>query len=123
MSVKKESFGLTHVGKKRSHNEDAIFLSDELGLYMIADGMGGHAHGEVASRLAIETISQRVAASDQPHDSSCLTEAIKQANNRIFEYSKERPELLIESGALMFVLIRPLLSFTCVSTASKLALT
>jgi serine/threonine protein phosphatase PrpC len=50
------SFGGTHVGRRRSSNEDAYLCDDELGLWVVADGMGGHAAGEVASREAIDTI-------------------------------------------------------------------
>lgn len=50
------SYGLTDVGLKRSHNEDNYGFDDELGLYVVADGMGGHAAGEVASSTAINAI-------------------------------------------------------------------
>jgi protein phosphatase len=50
------SFGLTHVGRKRDHNEDAFLRDDELGLYVVADGMGGHAAGEIASQEAVDTL-------------------------------------------------------------------
>lgn len=51
-----ESAGITHIGRKRKVNEDSLFLDDDLGLYLVADGMGGHRAGEVASNLAVETI-------------------------------------------------------------------
>lgn len=51
-----ESAGLTDIGKKRKTNEDTLLVDDELGLYVVADGMGGHRAGEVASNLVIETI-------------------------------------------------------------------
>jgi len=50
------SYGGSHVGRRREHNEDAYLCDDELGLWVVADGMGGHAAGEVASREAIDTI-------------------------------------------------------------------
>jgi PPM family protein phosphatase len=50
------SFGATDVGRKRATNEDAFLADDTLGLYVVADGMGGHAAGEVASQEAVETI-------------------------------------------------------------------
>ncbi|KPJ75434.1 MAG: hypothetical protein AMJ54_14995 [Deltaproteobacteria bacterium SG8_13] len=51
-----ESAGLTDVGKRRKGNEDAFLVNDELGLYIVADGMGGHQAGEVASKLVVESI-------------------------------------------------------------------
>ncbi len=49
------SVGKTHVGMKRTLNEDAFLADDEIGLYIVADGMGGHAAGEVASEEAVST--------------------------------------------------------------------
>lgn len=50
------SFGITDVGLKRGHNEDNYGFDDQLGLYVVADGMGGHAAGEVASSAAVNII-------------------------------------------------------------------
>ena len=46
----------SHPGLRREENEDAYCVRPDLGLYMVADGMGGHAAGEVASRLAVEAV-------------------------------------------------------------------
>jgi serine/threonine protein phosphatase PrpC len=54
--LRRTGFALTDLGRKRASNEDAFFLDDQLGLYVVADGMGGHAAGEVASREAIDTL-------------------------------------------------------------------
>src|ERR1700761_3114640 len=48
--------GETHIGMKRQHNEDSLYLPESERLAIVADGMGGHASGEVASRMAVETI-------------------------------------------------------------------
>jgi len=50
------SAGLTDVGRKRKGNQDDLILDDQLGLYVVADGMGGHRAGEVASRIVVETV-------------------------------------------------------------------
>ena len=50
------SYGATHVGRRRKSNEDAYLCDDELGLWIVADGMGGHAAGEVASKEACDAI-------------------------------------------------------------------
>ncbi len=55
-----ESAGITDRGIKRQENEDALFLDDSMGLYMVADGMGGHQAGEIASKLVVETISEYI---------------------------------------------------------------
>src|SRR5215208_3710795 len=51
------SAGLTDVGKKRPHNEDALIVDDVMGLYIVADGVGGHAKGEVASHQSVEEVA------------------------------------------------------------------
>ncbi len=54
--LRRTGFGQTDLGRKRAMNEDAFFMDDQLGLYVVADGMGGHAAGEVASREAVDTL-------------------------------------------------------------------
>ncbi len=56
MPSKYRSFGQTDVGRVRKHNEDSHLRDDDLGLYIVADGLGGHAAGEVASEEAVYTI-------------------------------------------------------------------
>jgi len=54
--LRRTGTGLSDVGRKRQSNEDAFFFDDRLGLYIVGDGMGGHAAGEIASQEAVETV-------------------------------------------------------------------
>src|SRR5512143_3320143 len=51
-----ESAGISDIGKKRESNEDRVFIDDYQGLYLVADGMGGHQAGEIASSLVVKSI-------------------------------------------------------------------
>ena len=53
-----KSWARTDIGRKRKHNEDSFLVDEELGLYVVADGMGGHAAGEVASAQAVKSIRE-----------------------------------------------------------------
>jgi len=58
--LKAISAGLTDVGRKRNHNEDSFLIDEDLQLFVVADGMGGHAGGGTASRIAVETIDKEL---------------------------------------------------------------
>lgn len=94
-----EVAGETDVGRKRQHNEDNFAILAEFGLYIVADGMGGHASGEVASKMAVDTLEEFFeATADDPertwpykmdrtkgYEENRLITAIKLANLRIYE--------------------------------------
>jgi len=93
--LKVTSCGRTDTGRVRSANEDSLLVDDELGLYVVADGMGGHAAGEVASRTCIEVLQERVSA-DLGRDSEprgLLTEAVGLANRKVHELSHESADM------------------------------
>jgi protein phosphatase len=82
-----ESAGITDIGRRRKQNEDAFFVDDAMRLYVVADGMGGHNAGEVASRLVVETISDYIKQDPAAHQMDDRVDAI--AN-----LSKEATQLL-----------------------------
>ena len=91
---------LSHVGLRREHNEDTYYGDAELGLWLVADGMGGHEFGEVASALARETIVKEVRAG------KTLAEAIRAADQEILRQSQRRAEALPMGTTIAAVLVR-----------------
>jgi len=81
-----ESASITDKGKKRAANEDALILEDALGLYVVADGMGGHRAGDIASRLVVETIGDYIKKStDNDHcaQNADFDETLSREANRL----------------------------------------
>lgn len=78
----------THVGLRREHNEDTYYADAHLGLWLVADGMGGHEHGEVASALARDTLVREVGKG------AALIPAIQLADEEIIRHSTKRSEAL-----------------------------
>jgi PPM family protein phosphatase len=79
---------LSHVGLRREHDEDTYYGDGELGLWLVADGMGGHEFGEVASALARDTIVKETRAGKP------LAQAIQAADEEIIKHSRRRAEAL-----------------------------
>ncbi|MBV2208902.1 MAG: protein phosphatase 2C domain-containing protein [Thermomonas sp.] len=79
---------LTHVGLRRELNEDTYYGDSDLGLWLVADGMGGHEYGEVASALARETVVREISSG------SSLSAAIRVADEEIIRHSRHRGDSL-----------------------------
>jgi protein phosphatase len=105
-TVQIEARGITDVGQRRDHNEDAYLVDEGLGLFVVADGMGGHAGGGTASRLAVETIRAAVARvkaedpgrfgtgdAEDTRVPDLLRQAVEEACRVIFETAQSDSEL------------------------------
>lgn len=121
-----KAHGVSHPGRVRKANEDRCELDINLGVFVVADGMGGHNAGEVASGLAVETIMTFMRRTQEGDDvtwpygidrnltfhANRLTTAVRLANRRVFRTAESRDELsgmgttvvagFIEAGHLVF---------------------
>src|SRR5579872_3373103 len=87
-----EASALSDKGCVRSNNEDYCLIEPELGLYVLADGMGGAKAGERASRMAVDTVAEMVLLA-QHRDSQVLISAVEEANRRVREAAHSDPSL------------------------------
>lgn len=78
-------------GLRRSKNEDRVFVDDERGLFLVADGLGGHAAGEKAAEIAVDVIAQALTPASGDIERR-VRHAIAQANNEIFREASENPD-------------------------------
>jgi serine/threonine protein phosphatase PrpC len=100
MSITLEVAGRSDVGRVRPSNEDNFGYDQKLGIFVVCDGMGGHAAGEIASQIAVDTmlayfrehspnVEDNAFLDDAPVGARLLAEAVKKANDAILNYAEE----------------------------------
>lgn len=99
--------GLSDCGRMRPHNEDAHLVDVEHGVFAVADGMGGHAAGEVASGIAIDALRELLCRprTGDPDVPELLRRAVDEANRRIAVKSDENPECRHMGTTLVVALV------------------
>jgi len=103
------SASLSDVGEVRNENQDCCgetVRGDGARLLVVADGMGGHAAGSTASRLAVQVILEIFSASREPAEAT-LRYALEEANRRIWKLARERPELAGMGTTAVVLLFEP----------------
>jgi serine/threonine protein phosphatase PrpC len=96
MPVKLEIFGITHIGLVRNNNEDVWAVVAEKQFFILADGMGGHKAGEVASLFAMQSMCSSITTLEDRAsiEEACqlLRNAVSKANAKVFDESQSHPE-------------------------------
>ena len=105
-AIRIEAAGLTDVGRQRRHNEDNVLVAPKVGLFLVADGMGGHSTGHVASALAASSMQSFFDATEAgplpspvpaeevnlPRGAQRLVQGVRKANRDVYEVSSTRKE-------------------------------
>lgn len=92
-----ESFGGTHQGRVRPINEDRFLSRPEFGVFIVADGMGGHSHGDIASSAIVQAVDDALADSGHAQKIKALSESLLRANDVIGDISRANDNIVIGS--------------------------
>ncbi|PSJ57015.1 PP2C family protein-serine/threonine phosphatase [Kumtagia ephedrae] len=109
--IRFESFGLTHPGRVRDLNEDRFLIAPRSGLWLVADGMGGHDSGEVASSAIVDYLATLGVASSAPDLRARFEDRIVRANARIWQIAQARGGTIGSTVAALLAFDR---QFACI---------
>jgi PPM family protein phosphatase len=96
-SLTVDGFGATHSGRVRPINEDRFLCKAGHGVFAVADGMGGHAHGDIASSAIIQAIDERMTLLSNGERVEAFSQSLVEANNTIKEISAANGNIIIGS--------------------------
>lgn len=85
--------GITDIGKVRSTNQDSIYVNKEKRIFVVADGMGGHSGGDIASSLAVQIIPEHILKNNSNNPVEVLDTSIRDANTCIKKRADDDPVL------------------------------
>ncbi len=103
MTLHYRSAGRTEIGKVRRHNEDAILLRDDAGLWVVADGLGGHAAGDLASGMIVERLAALPRSGDVCDFIDAIDDTLAQVNAELLQIARSRQVDLIGSTVVVLV--------------------
>ena len=88
------SAGMCDIGQKRKTNQDSIYMNPEKNIFIVADGMGGHNGGDIASALAVKVMPDQILRNFDKEPIPTLVRAVKRANQAIKDKGEESPNLV-----------------------------
>lgn len=103
MTLRYESVGHTDTGKVRAHNEDAILVRDDVGLWVVADGLGGHTAGDVASGMIVDRLRALPRQGDVFDFVEAIEDTLSQVNADLRRVAREQNVDVIGSTVVVLV--------------------
>ncbi|MEX2353956.1 MAG: protein phosphatase 2C domain-containing protein [Gammaproteobacteria bacterium] len=98
------SHAISNVGKVRKHNEDSVLDRSEIGLWVVADGMGGHAKGDVASQMIVESLKKIHEGTNLPRFIDDIEDRISEVNKKLVEKARESAKKVTIGSTVVILL-------------------
>ncbi|MBI2969789.1 MAG: serine/threonine-protein phosphatase [Gammaproteobacteria bacterium] len=98
------SHGISETGKVRRHNEDSMLVRPEIGLWAVADGMGGHAKGDVASQMVVEALRRIHEGTSLPKYIDDIEDHVQAVNNKLLEKARQSKKKVTIGSTVVILL-------------------